>query len=438
MILPTHSTSGITAKLTIDQGTLGSAEPDVEVALLTGGFDRPYAFGLSKALASKGVKLDLIGSRELDSPEILENPRLTFLNLHGDQRHIVSRSKKISQYIATYAKLLRYAATAKPKIFHILWNNKFRLFDRTALMLYYKLLGKKIVFTAHNVNSGIRDGNDSVVNRFSLRIQYQLVDHIFVHTDKMKSELIEDFGVKDESVTVIPFGVNNSVPDTELTVAEAKRIVGVESSQKTVLFFGGIRPYKGLEYLVAAFQQVAQSDESYRLIIAGEPKKEAAQYWKEIEESIKKDQSGQHVIQEIEYISDAETEIYFKAADVLVLPYTTVFQSGVLFLAYNFGLPVIATDVGSLRDDVVEGETGYCCHARDAADLARAIETYFNSDLYSTLDSKRSHIKDFAHSRNSWGIVSNQTCNIYAQLLSQTSPQQDRSKTLTIPKRKTL
>ena len=71
---------------------------------------------------------------------------------------------------------------AQPKIFHILWNNKFEFFDRTLLMLYYKLLGKKIVFTAHNVNIRKRDGNDSWLNRFSLKIQYQLVDHIFVHT----------------------------------------------------------------------------------------------------------------------------------------------------------------------------------------------------------------------------------------------------------------
>ena len=52
-----------------------------------------------------------------------------------------------------YAKLIRYAATAEPRIFHILWNNKFEYFDRTLLMLYYRLLGKKIVLTAHNVNA---------------------------------------------------------------------------------------------------------------------------------------------------------------------------------------------------------------------------------------------------------------------------------------------
>ncbi len=96
-----------------------------------------------------------------------------------------------------YAKLIRYAATAKPRIFHILWNNKFELFDRTLLMLYYKLLGKKIVFTVHNVNAGRRDSKDTRLNRLTLRIQYRLADHIFVHTEKMKRELIEEFGVQE-------------------------------------------------------------------------------------------------------------------------------------------------------------------------------------------------------------------------------------------------
>ena len=62
----------------------------------------------------------------------------------------------------------------RPKLFHILWNNKFQFFDRTLLMLYYRLLGKKIAFTAHNVNAGKRDSNDSWLNRLSLKIQYRL------------------------------------------------------------------------------------------------------------------------------------------------------------------------------------------------------------------------------------------------------------------------
>ena len=80
------------------------------------------------------------------------------------------------------------------------------------------------------------------------------------------------------------------------------------------------------------------------------------------------------VIEKIEYVPDEATELYFKAADVLVLPYVRVFQSGVLFLGYSFGLPVIAADVGSLKEEIVEGKTGFVFKPQDSSDLARTID----------------------------------------------------------------
>ena len=396
-----------------------ASESDVAVALFTGGIDRPYAYGLSLALASKGVKLDVIGNRELESPEICAQPTVTFLALHGDLRQAASLTRRLLQHLAVYGQIIRYAATAKPRIFHILWNYKFQWFDRTLLMVYYKILGKRIVLTAHNVNAAARDGNESMANRLSLKFQYRVSDHIFVHTDKMKAALHSDFGISENAVTVIPFGVNNSVPDTDLTPAEAKQRLGVDCRDRAILFFGRIRPYKGLDYLVEAFQQIVLQDKSYRLIIAGEPKKDSVQHWREIQESIKRRGIGDRVIQEARFIRDEETEMYFKAADVLVLPYSQIFQSGVLFLAYSFGLPVIASDVGSLRDDILEGRTGYVCQPCDAKDLAKSIERYFASDLFTTLDRRRHEIRAYAGMHNSWGLVRDRTCEIYAQLSAQ-------------------
>ena len=79
------------------------------------------------------------------------------------------------------------------------------------------------MLTAHNVNAGKRDSNDTYLNRVSLSIQYRLADHIFVHTQKMKTEIKKHFGVHDRAITVIPFGVNNALPETDLTSVEAKR-----------------------------------------------------------------------------------------------------------------------------------------------------------------------------------------------------------------------
>ncbi len=88
-----------------------------------------------------------------------------------------------------------------------------------------------------------------------------------------------------------------------------------------------------------------------------------------------------------------------------------------LFLAYNFGLPVIATDVGSFGDDIKDGRTGFLCKPSDANDLARTIETYFESDLFKNLHTRRQEIRDFANQRHSWDIVGQMTQDVYARLL---------------------
>jgi D-inositol-3-phosphate glycosyltransferase len=391
----------------------------LRVSLLTGGDDKPYVLGLAEAFTSTGVIFDVIGSDDLSLPELLNNHLINFLNLRGDQCPKVSLPRKTARVLRYYWRLIRYAASARPEIFHILWNNKFEFFDRTLLILYYKLLRKKVVFTAHNVNARKRDGTDSLFNRFSLRIQYRLVNHILVHTKKTKAELFADFGVNENKVTVIPFGINNTVPNTILSAAEAKRLLGISSDDKTLLCYGQIAPYKGLEYLAAAFAELLKRDRSYRLIIAGKPKWNQ-DYWNQIAQLITNSGVRHRVIERIEHVPDEETELYFKAADVLVLPYTQVFQSGVLFLGYSFGLPVIAADVGSLKEEIIEGKTGFVFKPRDSSDLASKIENYFTSELFRNLETRRAQIKKYANERYSWSKVASVTAVVYSDLLRST------------------
>ena len=389
------------------------------VALLTGGGDKPYALGMAAALTSEGISVDFIGSDDLRVPELLTNPRVNFLNLRGNQRPDASPFSKAVRVLKYYIQLISYAATAQPKLFHLLWNNKFELFDRTLLMLYYRMLGKKIVLTVHNVNAGKRDLNDSFLNRLSLRIQYNLCHHFFVHTEGMKSELVSDFAVTADKVSVIPFGINNTLPKTDLTIDEAKRMLGVADSDKTLLFFGNIAPYKGLEYLVSAFTELLNKDRSYRLIIVGRSKGPEG-YWKQIHEGIARSGIRDRIIQRIEYIPDEETELYFKAADVLILPYAHVFQSGVLFLGYSFGLPAIAADVGTLKEEIIEGQTGFVFKPRDSSDLARKTDDYFDSELFHSLETRRAQIKDYANERYSWNKVAAIAMAVYSNLFRRT------------------
>lgn len=389
--------------------------PPLYVALLTGGQDRHYAVGLGTALMKQDVTLDVIGSDEIDGPEFRGDSHAHFRNLYGAQQGR-SLARRISRILLFYVRLIRYAVTAKPKIFHILWDNKLQLLDRTLLVFFYKLAGKKVVFTAHNVNAGRRDQKDSWLNRITLRCEYKTVDHLFVHTKKMKDELVEEFDVKSDKITVIPYGINNAVPFTELSGEESRRQLGLQNREKVILYFGAIKEYKGLEYLVAAFQQIAAGGD-YRLIIAGERKKGYEEYWQSIQRMIERGPSRERILQKIEFIPDSETEIYFKAADVAVLPYTEIFQSGILFMAYAYGLPVIATSVGSFSEDILEGRTGYTCRPQDPDDIARTIQRYFASDLYRELGQRREEIRGFAYSSHSWEVVAGLTKDIYSALI---------------------
>jgi glycosyltransferase involved in cell wall biosynthesis len=156
---------------------------------------------------------------------------------------------------------------------------------------------------------------------------------------------------------------------------------------------------------------------NYRLIIAGEPKKGHEDYLNEIQQSVKKDFNQGQVLLRFQFIPDDQMELYFKGADVLVLPYKDIFQSGILFLSYSFGLPVVATEVGSFREDIVEGRTGLLCKPGDPEDLAKAIETYFASDLFKNLKVCRQVLKDYAYANHSWDAVAALTCKAYAEML---------------------
>ena len=111
----------------------------------------------------------------------------------------------------------------------------------------------------------------------------------------MKNEMISEFSIPEEKISVIPFGINSTVPNTGLSSSEAKRQLGISRGDRTLLFFGNIAPYKGLEYLIAAFDELLKEDRGYRLIIVGKPKR-AETYWNQIRHSIASSGIGDRII----------------------------------------------------------------------------------------------------------------------------------------------
>ena len=128
----------------------------------------------------------------------------------------------------------------------------------------------------------------------------------------------------------------------------------LDPDKKTLLFFGLIRDYKGLDLLISAMSLL---DESYQLIIAGECYGDFDKYRQAIESSPAR--SRMKVLNR--YIADDEVSRLFSAADLLVTPYRSATQSGVIPVAYHFNVPVLATDVGGLKESIERAGTGLVC-----------------------------------------------------------------------------
>jgi len=341
---------------------------------------------------------------------------MRFLNLRGDQQENVGIPRKAYRLIRYYGRLVAYARRSKAKIFHILWNNKIEIIDRTCLMLLYRICGRRIVLTAHNVNVARRDGADSAVNRLTLRVQYGLCDHVFVHTEKMREELLQEFGVAPQNASVIPFALNNEVPATAIDRREARQRLKISCDEYIGLIFGQIAPYKGVEIAIRALPQVLRSNPNFRLLIAGKIKRGNESYWSDVRAEIERYGVVESVTTRIEHIPDCDVELYFKAADVLVMPYLDIFQSGLPFLAYSFGLPIVSTDAGSLAEYVVDGQTGFVCRSASSRDLALALERYFSSRIFAELPSSRDRIRHWALNNFSSERVALLTVQVYERV----------------------
>jgi D-inositol-3-phosphate glycosyltransferase len=392
---------------------LGEQAP--EVILITGGSPH-YEAGLIAGLSAQGLHLQVVGCDELADAPCVKNSNVQFVNLKGDHakgRSLVYRLYWIVRY---YCKAALFIAGSSARVVHIQWPYKLVFFDRTLFTLFFKVIGKKVLLTVHNVDQAARDNRQTWSNKFSLRFLYNNCDHLIVHTAKMRDALAADFGVPVEKMTILPHGLMSEVPESSLTSALARERLKVAPDERLLLFFGLIAPYKGLEVLIDAVTILKAKGERFTLIVAGRVK-ECADYWNDILQRIEREQLSRHVRLDIRHIPDSEVEVYLKAADVSIMPYREIFQSGVIFLSYRFGLPVIATDVGSLREDIVPGKTGLLCSPGDPVALAKAIEEYFASAMYRDLTQTRRAVFEYACDRYSWDKIARETKALYERLV---------------------
>jgi glycosyltransferase involved in cell wall biosynthesis len=283
------------------------------------------------------------------------------------------------------------------------------------LPMLTRLRGHKIVLTVHNINAGKRDNHDTRLNRLTLKTLYKLAHRLIVHTPKSKQELMREFNVPASKIAVIKHGMNNRVSQRGVTVEEAKAHFGIKKDEKVLLFFGNIDYYKGVDILIDSLFFLPENlSEKVKVIIAGNSK--STEYTGQALKKTEGSPLHDKILAHIKYIPDSEVEYYFMAADCIVLPYRAIYQSGVIFMAYTFGLPLIVTDVGNFRNDVIEGKTGFLVEPENPEKLAGVISGYFQSGLYENLENTRVGIQDWAWQNYSWESIGVETKTLYESI----------------------
>lgn len=249
-----------------------------------------------------------------------------------------------------------------------------------------------------NVNPHEKRFFDKAFNRYFLNRN----DGFIVMSDKVLKDLLSYR--PDAKYLRINHPVYNHF-GARMEREEAQQKLGLNPSKKTLLFFGIIRDYKGLDLLIDAF---AQLDESYQLVIAGEVYGSFDKY----EQQIAANPLKEHIHLFNRYISDDEVTLFFSAADVCVLPYKSATQSGITSISNHFLVPLIATDVGGLKETIEDGKTGLIASRPEAGEIAEKIRQYFDGGLKASF----SAAIEAENTENSWENFCNKLLAFYQEL----------------------
>ena len=159
------------------------------------------------------------------------------------------------------------------------------------------------------------------------------------------------------------------------SVVHARHELHLDSSSPVLLFFGYVRHYKGLDIMLRAMPAILLREPSLRLVVAGHFYEDVSFYRQLVDQL----GLGGNVDLYPGYVSAERSALYFAAADAVVLPYRSATQSGVVQLAYGYGLPVIVTQVGALPEMVRPGETGWVARDSSPEGFAEAVGEFLDS-----------------------------------------------------------
>ena len=245
-----------------------------------------------------------------------------------------------------------------------------------AVISYFakKISGTKVLFICDNVIPHEKRFGDT----FMTKLAFHQADYFLVQSKSVEDDLLKFSNGKPYKVSFHPM---YNIFGEKLPKDEAKKYIkkeyGVDfGNEKVLLFFGYIRKYKGLNFLLEAMPGILKQN-NVKLIVVGEFYDDEEPYRKKIKELGLEN----NVIVLSDFVPNEKVRYFFSAADVVLLPYSSATQSGITHIAYFYDKPVIAADVGGLSESVIDNETGFVIKPEDSQAITDAVNKFYNENL---------------------------------------------------------
>jgi glycosyltransferase involved in cell wall biosynthesis len=358
----------------------------------------PYDHALCASLAAAGAHVELYTSHfahgSVPAPDGYER-REPFYRLAArvaDPR--ARRAVKLAEHVPDMLRYRRAAATAD--VVHFQWLTVQHL-DAHLLPARRTPNGapRPLVLTAHDIlPREPRPGQRAAQRRL-----YERFDAIVVHSEHGRGRLVRELGVPEQRVHVIAHGVFEHLAPA--TGGAASVQLPSKTDKPVVLCFGLMRPYKGIDVLLDAWRGIDDAE----LWVVGAPRMDIAPL---------RAAAPANVRFVARFVDDEEVSAYFRRADLVVLPYREIDQSGVLFTALAFAKPLLLSDVGGFPEIAAAG-AARTVPAGDARALHDALEGLLADGPARAAMATRA--RELAAGEYSWPSVARRTLALYASLL---------------------
>lgn len=381
-------------------------------------FSPPYNDCLCAALGATGAVVELY-ARPLRPLEGYSGAGYTVREHFYRWSERMSRLKLLSpayRYVKAFEHavgmytLLRKLSRNKPDVIHFQWC-PLPILDAMFLTSFRRIA--PIVLTVHNTRA-FHGNPSSRLQGLGWQRILKLFDKLIVHTEESRQHLLSA-GCESSKIIVIPHGVLQA----RGTEAEYQVVAGETEENKDlkmILFFGNVKPYKGVDVLLKAFSLVpAEARKDAKVVIAGR----SSIPREEIEGLLDQLGIGDRVQLDLRFLSDEELSGLLRKAAMYVFPYKDINASGALMLAIPNGKPIIASRLGIFSEMLVDGESALLVDANDHVGFASAIERLLcDSQLASRLGEGARQV---ARKYKSWDDIARLTVSTYRDLIQRRS-----------------